>query len=499
EIVRNFTDFIRKEDKTHLLAFCLILLSSIFIRIYYLFHPMLYDEAFTFLAFASKPLYLGLSNYLFPNNHIFHTFFVHISYLLFGNVPWAIRLPALIAGILLVPASYMTIRILYDKYAALLTAALVGSSWILIEHSTHARGYTLLCLIFLLILTLSAHLVKSKDSDPATWLLFVMLSALGFYTIPIMFYPFGVVAAWLFLSIISQDKNPKKRFTLKIFFASMAGVIFLTLMLYFPVFVATGPGSVINNPFVQSYQMSVFLSDLPSFLRVVWHQWNMAIPVGLQFFLIIGFLISTVFHKKLCEYRIPLVLAAIIWLAPALLIQRIFGGPRIWLFLLPLYLGLASSGISYLLTRSIKSKPLHHKSIIAAILAVTLSFGLILNVVRTYSFYYSDHKKECGDAEQIAIFLKNNLKPEDIVVALKPINVPLQYYCELYGVPVSVQRLISKLDFSHRIFVVVNQGKTVKGILREAGFADTRSITSKIIQEFKFLTLYEISGSSFHP
>jgi hypothetical protein len=89
-----FAEMIKKEDKIHLYALCTIILLAIVVRIFFLFQPMRYDEAFTFMRYASKPFYIGLSYYETPNNHIFHTFLVHIVYSILGDQPWAIRLPA---------------------------------------------------------------------------------------------------------------------------------------------------------------------------------------------------------------------------------------------------------------------------------------------------------------------------------------------------------------------------------------------------------------------
>ena len=52
------------------------------------------------------------------------------------------RLPALIAGILLIPATYLLFRVISNNLAALLSSALVAVSSPLIEFSTNARGYT---------------------------------------------------------------------------------------------------------------------------------------------------------------------------------------------------------------------------------------------------------------------------------------------------------------------------------------------------------------------
>ena len=124
------------DSRVHLSALGVLLALTVAVRIAFLFEPIRYDEAFTFTNYASKPLYVGLSTYTYPNNHLFHTFLVHISSRVFGGDPWAIRLPALVAGVLLVPAAYLLLRIVYDKHVALLCVGLVAVSAPLVVYST---------------------------------------------------------------------------------------------------------------------------------------------------------------------------------------------------------------------------------------------------------------------------------------------------------------------------------------------------------------------------
>ena len=109
---------------------------------------------------------MGVSAYDFPNNHIFYTFLAHVAFILFGSEPWVLRLPALFAGVLIVPATYMTVRIFYDKYAAILSAGIIAASVPFIRYSTQARGYTLVCLVTLLVVSLAAYLLRHKNSHP---------------------------------------------------------------------------------------------------------------------------------------------------------------------------------------------------------------------------------------------------------------------------------------------------------------------------------------------
>src|SRR5678816_637484 len=60
----------------HRVALGLVLFLALAIRLYYLYQPIRYDEATTFLYFAVRPLPAAISDYSFPNNHIFHTLLV---------------------------------------------------------------------------------------------------------------------------------------------------------------------------------------------------------------------------------------------------------------------------------------------------------------------------------------------------------------------------------------------------------------------------------------
>src|SRR5919206_3699501 len=129
-------------------------LLALGLRLPFLGQPMRYDEAITYNEFASRPLYYGLSFYPEPNNHLLNTLLVHLTSGLLGSEPWVLRLPALLAGILLVPATYALGGLLGSRAVGLLAASLVAASSYLIEYSTNARGYTLQALAFVLAVCL---------------------------------------------------------------------------------------------------------------------------------------------------------------------------------------------------------------------------------------------------------------------------------------------------------------------------------------------------------
>src|SRR5204862_8224009 len=104
-------------------------LLAVIVRGAFIGQPMRYDEALTFNEFASRPLYYGLSFYPDPNNHLLNTLLMYLAYVGLGNQPWVIRLPALLAGTLLVPSTYWLTRALPGSNgAAGLAALLVAAS-----------------------------------------------------------------------------------------------------------------------------------------------------------------------------------------------------------------------------------------------------------------------------------------------------------------------------------------------------------------------------------
>jgi hypothetical protein len=65
--------------------FLAVFLFGFILRALDLFRGVRFDEAYTYINYARAPLYRALSDYSFPNNHLFHTFLVFLSTRLLGN------------------------------------------------------------------------------------------------------------------------------------------------------------------------------------------------------------------------------------------------------------------------------------------------------------------------------------------------------------------------------------------------------------------------------
>ncbi len=488
------------------------------LRIPLLTQPMRYDEAITFVEYASRPFYVALSFYNTPNNHVFHTLLVRLAYLALGNHPWVLRLPVLLAGLCLMPATYAAARSLYDNRSALLAAALVASSSMLIEYSTNARGYEIVCLLFMIMIPVGVYALRCRNW--AAWLLLAVVSALGFYTIPIMLYPFGGLVVWLSLSIAVGDSQPEdaegeaREYTRDLTGESARGsfqsaarsamvglsvAIVLTMLLagelYSPVLAVSGPKALFANKWVSASPFPVLFHQLPASLVSTWRGWNRDLPMGLAAVLAVGFVISLLWHRRIGSQRVPLALALLLCVGPLVLVQRVIPFERVWLFALPLYFICAAAGLVMVLDPVFHRLHLRHAMALVA-LVVALFAGL--RVERRGSVYLSPIylDNESRGMPALAVWLKGQLHPGDTIVAVPPSDGPLRYYLQQEGVPTSY--LNSSISFDRkaprRRLVVVNQfsGDTVEQVCETAGQQHQPSWDAKLIVQFESAKLFEV-------
>ncbi|MBW3615316.1 MAG: glycosyltransferase family 39 protein [Actinobacteria bacterium] len=93
----------------------------------------------------------------------------------FGPSPFALRLPSLVAGILLVPLLYVTGKELYDRRAGLAAAALGAFAPTLVWFSTQARPAALATL--LAVMAVLTMLCALRCGRPTDWALFGLVGA----------------------------------------------------------------------------------------------------------------------------------------------------------------------------------------------------------------------------------------------------------------------------------------------------------------------------------
>lgn len=330
------------------------------VRLRFLSEPMRYDEAKVFLLFGSQPLDFSARTYDYPGNQIFHTLLQHVSVRLFGEAEWALRLPAFLAGIALIPAVYAATRAIYDRDAALLAAALTVPAAGLVVFSTNARGYALVTLAFVILLGLGTLLVERPH--PAGWAVWVAVAALGAYTIPIMVYPAAVTACWLTLLALFSLRGSRRRTVLTWLAASLVGAAALSALLYLPTFGDAGWREA--QPV------------LPDVYRKIWESWTAGLTGVVVVALLAGVIAAVLLRDRIGRRR-ELLPASLVVLPVALLVTpHIPPFARMWLPLFPLLIIVGSGGLVALARSAGGERPVAALVAAATLLAVALAVAL---------------------------------------------------------------------------------------------------------------------------
>lgn len=472
-----------EEPASHLGALVAIVGIGLGVRAWLLGWPMRYDEAYTFLNYARDPLILGLTRYDTPNNHLFHTLLVHVAYQSLGDAPWVLRLPAFLAGVLVVPASYLTVRVLYGPRAALLATALVATSMPAIEISTNARGYSLVTLLFLLLVCLGAHLRRTNNE--AGWVLFAALGTLGLYTIPTGLYALAATVGWLLLSAWAGEvAAPPRRFVVALV-GAVAATGVMTAALYAPLLVRTDLPTLLSSPIVslkvQPVSWGAFVGGNAGKLVDAWRRWGSDWPRWCQAVWLTGIAAALALHRRLANDRVPFVAGLALGCVPLLMVQRVVPPSRVWIFLLPVFAGMGAAGVLHVLgwvIPRLQRDERRWRQVPAGLALLLVAGGALSVPARSRAYVYN--LPDFPDAEKTVTFLAPRLRPGDKVLVLGLSQTPFLYYAGRSGLPYLshlhdyVLEGWRPLRDARRIFVVVNEREhTLQHVLTEAGLADT--------------------------
>ncbi|MDP8924263.1 MAG: glycosyltransferase family 39 protein [Chloroflexota bacterium] len=120
----------------------LILLVAVAVRLPGLYGALWFDEIITLVHSVRLPIGQLISSYPSANHHLLYSLLANISISIFGETPFALRLPAVIFGVLAVYATMVFTRLVLSAREALVVGALLALSYHAVWFSQNARGYT---------------------------------------------------------------------------------------------------------------------------------------------------------------------------------------------------------------------------------------------------------------------------------------------------------------------------------------------------------------------
>lgn len=449
------------------IALAALVLLAAGLRIAFVSDPAHIDESYSFLNYATRPIDAGLSEYTYPNNHLFHTLLAHVSWRLFGDGIAAMRLPALLAGISLVPATYAAARSLYDRYAGVWAAGLVAVSAPLVEYSVNARGYTLAALLFVLSIALAAQLQRSPSR--AAWAAFALFCVLAIYTVPLM--ALGVVAVALWLLTARRDRD-----FVRSLLAAGAAIAVGVALLHLPTLGDDG----------WSFRDPLREGRLDLAQRVV-EQWHEGMtPAG--YILAVAAALSLVVHRRIAAYPVPLLAVAAAVALVAAVALPLPPYTRVWLFLLPLYLISAAAGLACVTRRLAGSRIPVAALAIGSVALVAAALGA--RVASDGPVYSEDVPVSDDD---IARFLGARLAPGEPALADPLQRWPVEVYVRRDGAGRVAERVHPSAVVRDRVLVVANTPEHALEVARASGLG---AGAPRLVRSFEWVRVYELPVES---
>ncbi|MCB2136894.1 MAG: glycosyltransferase family 39 protein, partial [Rhodobacteraceae bacterium] len=156
-----------------------ILVLAAALRIWGLNAPMWHDEIQTLVTHVN----LGWSDMLQSysmNHHYLHNIAAKAAMAVFGDAPWAVRLPAMLFGLGTLAAMWFLARDIAGATIAHVTTLLLALSYHEIWFSQNARGYTGLALFS--TLGMLFFLRGMKTPTRGTWALYGLCLAAAVFT-----------------------------------------------------------------------------------------------------------------------------------------------------------------------------------------------------------------------------------------------------------------------------------------------------------------------------
>jgi hypothetical protein len=434
-----------------------------------------WDEAVIYFWVSREKFTWLLSYYANVGNHVFLTILTAWSYYLFGNSLLALRIPAILAGIALVPATFLLAEVLANRRTALLAAGIAAGLNFLILYSVNERGYGLQATLVVLLLLAWTHYWESGMLKGYLWASIIALT-LALYTLPTTLF---IVPALVVVALVTKPKMGTCPFKDKvrgiILFLGAAGA--LTFLCYLPILLNEGLGGTVNNRYLKARMtFGESFTELVRLAQQLWQQSFWGLPSGMT--QIVAILITLGLIRSIA--RKPALAAFVVVSAATVVAALLAFNPapvRAFVFYVPLCVVALSYGIDLLLpTRGILGRATTSGYLPCAVAVMLGSVSLLSEeMLREASRNYG---RERG-SDQLVTALAPMLQPGDQIERIIPQH---KYWMERLGYDAAKFPEFNESRFvaenGRRVFVVVRHlRESLERVLQTNPFGQLKTIS----------------------
>lgn len=402
-----------------------LVLIAVSVRLPYVNQPMRYDEAHTYIRYASQPFPLIVTQYDEPNNHILHSLCVHVATQIFGDSPAVVRLPAFVSGVLVSATIFVLARSLFDSTVAASAGISTAVMPCLVCYSVNARGYTITSLLFLIAILAAVYTIRPRSGF--AWAAIVLSLSLAVFTVPTMLYGAGMVFSglgWLVL-IDANFRTQWKRLVV-----AMGATFCLIGLLYLPVLLTYGPDHLlaISRPAAaDEANASVSIFDTMHSLFAWCFQ---GVPlIGIAIF-VVSIIVGAA--GLLRKYGVLSLLATSLPVVLMVLCGTTVPPERTWCFLVPIMCVVTSVGmVSITRWTSPRFSSLHSAMISTGAIAILITVStFVAGTVVT-----SEETGYFPEGRRVVEYLAEVSIPRQPIISVTPSSAVLAYYARRNGMP----------------------------------------------------------------
>ena len=236
-------------------ARCLFFLLLVFVIIkggwYIINWPLQYDEAWTYNYYIGNSFW---QSFLLPhNNHILFTATAWFFKWLPVDPQISIRLPNLIAGVMLVIFFFFFIKRYFSIKTALFSTCWLATCSPVVFYMLYARGYLFILLFTLIALWLQIILVEDSRRK---LIRFALLPAIvfGYWSNPVFLYPHAAIGLTMIIWLVSKKDWKSLWQSISIHILSVLFVV----VLYLPTLLSSHIYDLMNVGVNHSFDISFF-------------------------------------------------------------------------------------------------------------------------------------------------------------------------------------------------------------------------------------------------
>ncbi|MFN3316979.1 MAG: hypothetical protein ACK40K_09225, partial [Raineya sp.] len=254
------------------------------------------DETFSWLFFASKGVFVTISHYPVPNNHIFYNLCSIFWSNFISDQILAIRLTSILAFWLLLGLIFYYFLKKTNFQTALSVLMLAGLGFSQAVFAVQGRGYMLVALCFFVALWSVEMYLQNQQKGYLG--LFVIACVVGFWTIPVFLYVFLSFYAYLVFFVWWKER---KQAIFADFFKAGILIGVLVYWCYCPVLMYSGFSALAGNENVspKTYDSAWFFSYILSIALRESVIYVMSLPKYVSFvlFLFLGIVLVVAVRK----------------------------------------------------------------------------------------------------------------------------------------------------------------------------------------------------------